>query len=251
MKKLHLIIFTRNNSKMEDMQLVKRQQEREDRMHDIRMTHYMWSAYILRFLFALFIVSCCVEIMRLSADDQADYLHAYHNPPSHCFPDQQKNESTWEWSTISSTISYPFTALYKSVFEPPITSDCATYFKRTNPMLLYMPRIPQALSNVITHFFFTPCFVFLDMFGDSLRHFMDKFNVAERMFGIVILVISMFLFSAVFTLFVWMYLHQPVYPSHLVTQQPTQQLTNQTHSRARLRQSSLLLQQKTEAVQDC
>jgi len=230
------------------LQLLERQREREDRMQEIRMTHYLWTTYFLRLLGFLFIISCGVEMMRLSADDHAEYLHAYHNPPAHCFPDQPKNESMWEWSTISSTITAPFTSIYKSVFEPPITSDCAAYFRRTNPMLLYMPRIPQALSNVITHFFFTPCFVFLDMFGDALRHFMDKFNVAERMLGIIILVIGMVLFSTVFLLVTWMYIRQPVYQPQTIPQQLTIQTPNQT----RPRQSTRLLQKTGDVtVEHC
>jgi hypothetical protein len=35
----------------------------------------------------------------------------------------------------------------------------------------------------------TPFEVFLDRFGDALRHFMNKFNMAERFIGVIVLLV--------------------------------------------------------------
>jgi len=233
--------------KQREQRFIERQRERDDMMEDIRFSHFKWMTYVFRFLFILFIVSSFIEVLRLSADDHAEFQYAYHNPPKHCFP-ETKNETSWEWSTITMTISYPFKSLYQMVFEPPMASDCTIYFRKTNPMLLYLPRIPQAISNVISNFFLTPFVMFLDKFGDALRDFLDKFNVAERFFGIIILLAGMVLSSICFICIMWLLLRQPApqIPQIQMIHPPTNQLTYEEKTPGTSRRSIRLLQKVQE-----
>jgi hypothetical protein len=193
----------------DEQHYIERHRERDDKMDEIRFFHFKWMTRIFQFLFVLLVMSVCVEVLRLSADDHAEFQYAYNNPPEHCFTETTYTETqTWDW--LKSKISYPFKSFYKMTFEPPVASDCAVYFRKTNPMLLYLPRIPQAISNAISNFFLTPFVVFLDKFGDALRNFLDKFNVAERFFGIIILLAGMVLSSICFICIIWMLLRQPV-----------------------------------------
>jgi hypothetical protein len=191
---------------MDELTYTQLQRARDDQMASIQFSHFKWMTYTFRFLCMLFFISSCIEVLRLSADDHADFQYAYHNPPLNCLKEQVK--STWSWSIITTTIVYPFKSIYQSIFEPPVSSDCIAYFRKTNPMLLYFPRIPQAISNVIANFFLTPFVMFLNKFGDALRDFLDKFNVAERFFGIIILLFGMILSSICFVSIIWIFLRQ-------------------------------------------
>lgn len=177
--------------------------EIERDLQRLHVQNTFWCIYTLRICFVLFIVSCGIEIFRIAADDRADYLHALNNPPEGCIPTSMVSETTWSWSSLHKPISVPLTWLYTTLFVPPITNDCSEFYRRTNPMLLYLPKIPQATANVATSFFLTPFIMFLDKFGDALRHFMDKFNVAERIFGVVLLIATMLLSTVLFGFIMW------------------------------------------------
>jgi hypothetical protein len=211
---------------------IERRREREDQMEAIRFSQFKWMTYVFRFLFILFITSSFIEILRLSADDHAEFQYAYHNTPKHCLGGiggigGETNNQSWSWSSITTTISYPFKSLYQVVFEPPVASDCAVFFRKTNPMLLYLPRIPQAISNVISNFFLTPFVMFLDKFGDALRDFLDKFNVAERLFGIIILLAGMILSCICFICVMWLLFRQQPTPQVQMCPPSMNQLTYQ------------------------
>jgi hypothetical protein len=145
----------------------------DTQLQQLHIQHLIWHVYITRALFILFMISWGIEVARLGADDYATYLTAYHNPPDHCFYELKKEKSWFSFSWFN--------------FDAPIKTDCVEFFRRTNQMVLYLPRFPQALSNVITHIFISPLVVFLDLFGNALRHFMDKFNFGERVLGILFL----------------------------------------------------------------
>ena len=168
----------------------------------LQTQNIVWCIYTLRIFFILFVVSCGIEIFRIAEDDRAYYLHAQNNPPEGCIPSVLVSD-TWSWSILHKPISVPLTWLYTTLFVPPITNDCSEFYRRTNPMLLYLPKIPQATANVATSFFLTPFIMFLDKFGDALRHFMDKFNVAERIFGVVLLIATMLLSTILFGFVIW------------------------------------------------
>ena len=144
----------------------------------------MW----MRGLIILFMVSWTVETARLLLDDQADYLAAVNNPPKGCI--DETSEST-------------ATAIYNYLFEAPIKTDCVEFFRRTHPLKLYLPRFPQALANVLTHIILTPFEVFLDRFGDALRHFMNKFNMAERFIGVIVLLVMTVLMTVGVGFLLW------------------------------------------------
>jgi hypothetical protein len=177
--------------------------EIERDLERLHLQNTLWCIYTVRICFVLFIVSCGIEMFRIAADDRADYFHAVNNPPEGCIPSNMVLETTWSWSSLHKPISVPLTWLYTSFFVPPITNDCSEFYRRTNPMLLYLPKIPQATANVATSFFLTPFIMFLDKFGDALRHFMDKFNVAERIFGVVLLISTMLLSTLAFGFVIW------------------------------------------------
>jgi hypothetical protein len=172
--------------------------------HSLQQLHSQnikWFIYATRAFFILFIVSCGIEVLRISADDRAVYVHALDNPPEGCVPIVTQNH--WSWSMLHKPISVPVTWLYNTFFEAPIKSDCVDFYRRTNPMLLYLPKFPQAMANVGANFFLAPFIIFLDKFGDALRHFMDKFNVAERIFGVILLVATMLLSTVMFGCIMW------------------------------------------------
>jgi hypothetical protein len=174
-----------------------------------------WAIYATRAFFILFIVSCGIEVLRISADDRAVYVHALDNPPEGCVPIVSQE---WSWSMLHKPISVPVTWLYNTFFEAPIKSDCVEFYRRTNPVLLYLPKFPQAMANVGANFFLAPFIIFLDKFGDALRHFMDKFNVAERIFGVILLVATMLLSTVLFGCMMWssrsMFQPFPLQPPH-------------------------------------
>jgi hypothetical protein len=172
--------------------------------HSLQQLHSQnvkWVIYATRAFFILFIVSCGIEVLRISSDDRAVYVHALDNPPEGCVPIAPQNH--WSWSILYKPISVPVTWLYNTFFEAPIKSDCVEFYRRTNPMLLYLPKFPQAMANVGANFFLAPFIIFLDKFGDALRHFMDKFNVAERIFGVILLVATMLLSTVMFGCIMW------------------------------------------------
>ena len=171
-------------------------------IQDLQSQNVRWIIYATRAFFILFIVSCGIEVMRISADDRAVYLHALHNPPEGCMPDAPES-TAWSWSMLHKPVSVPASWLYTTFFEAPIKSDCVDFYRRTNPMLLYLPKFPQAMANVGANFFLTPFVIFLDKFGDALRHFMDKFNVAERIFGVILLIATMLLATVLFGFIIW------------------------------------------------
>jgi len=148
----------------------------EIELQQLHYQHLIWNVYIIRASFILFMISWIIEVARLSADDYATYLASYNNPPDQCF--YELNEKKLAFS--------PLTWIY-SFYDAPIKTDCVEFFRRTNPIVAYLPRFPQALSNVITHIFISPIVVFLDIFGNALRHFMNKFNWGERILGIFLL----------------------------------------------------------------
>lgn len=237
---------------MNELQFIERQREREDRMEDIRFSHFKWMTYTFRFICILFLLSSCIEVLRLSADDHADFQYAYNNPPSHCVKDSTI-QTEWSWYTVTSSIAYPFKSMYQTVFEPPVSSDCTAYFRKTNPVLLYFPRIPQAVSNVISNFFLTPFVMFLNKFGDALRDFLDKFNVAERFFGVIILLIGMVLSSVCFVCVMWLLLRQATPQQSQQSLPQINQLTykeNGNVNTPRKRKSARLLKQEHEETKE-
>lgn len=145
-----------------------------------------WFIYVVRFVFVLFLLSWVTEIVRISADDYSTYQHTRSNPPDGCIP-LVENQTTTQlvWDTITT----PFHWLYTSVFVPPIKSDCSEFVRQTNPIKLFLPRFPEALATTVAKFAMAPFEVFLDKFGNALRLFMDKFNVAERIIGVVVLLV--------------------------------------------------------------
>jgi hypothetical protein len=169
----------------------------EERKEVLRTQNFVMIVYSIRIFFYLFILSWTIEVVRLLANDRADYLTAVNHPPEGCFPVETSQYSIYK------TVTEPVKWLYSTVFEPPIKKDCVDYFRRTNPMLLYLPRFPQALATVAANFFLAPFIVLLDKFGDALRNFMDKFNVAERLFGVILLVVMMCLATAMCMFVVW------------------------------------------------
>jgi hypothetical protein len=171
-------------------------------LQQLQSQNVKWAIYATRAFFILFIVSCGIEVLRISADDRAVYLHAIDNPPEGCVP-KVPQTTEWSWSMLHKPISVPATWLYTTFFEAPIKSDCVDFYRRTNPMFLYLPKFPQAMANVAAHFFLAPFIIFLDKFGDALRHFMDKFNVAERIFGVILLVATMLLSTVMFGFMMW------------------------------------------------
>lgn len=178
------------------------------KLHDENTLYFI---YTVRAFFLLFITSWCVEVMRLYADDRADYLTAYHNPPAGCFPVPEK-EWKWDWSMVYTPVTTVYNNFFE-FFEAPIKTNCNEYFRRINPILLYLPRFPQALANVATSFFLTPFVLFMDKFGDSVRHFMDKFNFMERIAGVTLLIVFLLLSMLLFGFMVWSqprYVERPV-----------------------------------------
>ena len=187
-------------------------------LQQLQSQNVKWAIYATRAFFILFIVSCGIEVLRISAEDRAVYLHALDNPPEGCMP-KIPQSTEWSWSMLHKPISVPATWLYTTFFEAPIKSDCVDFYRRTNPILLYLPKFPQAMANVAANFFLAPFIIFLDKFGDALRHFMDKFNVAERIFGVVLLVATMLLSTIVFGFIIWSG-RSMVHTSSLQTSQP-------------------------------
>lgn len=189
-------------------------------VQQLQSQNVKWAIYATRAFFILFIVSCGIEVLRISAEERAIYLHAIDNPPEGCVP-KVPQTTEWSWSMLHKPISVPATWLYTTFFEAPIKSDCVDFYRRTNPILLYLPKFPQAMANVATHFFLAPFIIFLDKFGDALRHFMDKFNVAERIFGVILLIATMLLSTVMFGFIMWSG-KALVPPSTLTIQSPLQ-----------------------------
>jgi hypothetical protein len=202
------------------------------RLQQLQTENVRWMIYATRAFFVLFVVSCGIEVLRISADDRAVYLHAIHNPPEGCVPTEPANTNDttgWSWDMLYKPVSIPASWVYTTFFEAPIKSDCVEFYRRTNPMLLYLPKFPQAMANVAANFFLAPFVIFMDKLGDALRHFMDKFNVAERIFGVILLVAVMLLATVMFGFIVWSGRSMvPTPPSHLLlTQNPKQQQQQQ------------------------
>ena len=153
-----------------------------------------YTRYVFRMCVSLFLLAWAVELARLSCDDHSDYLVLLQQTPQHCISEKAA------WSVTTS-----FEWMYTSMWEAPIKNDCKEFFRNTHRIKLYLPRIPQSLANVVSQFLFSPFETFLDKLGDALRRFMDKFNVAERMFGIIILLMFMVMFSLLLIMFVWTY----------------------------------------------
>jgi len=145
-----------------------------------------WFIYVLRFVFVLFLLSWITEIVRISADDYSTYQHTLNTPPEGCI---LSTENQTAMQVVWDTITTPFHWLYTSVFVPPIKSDCSEFVRQTNPIKLFLPRFPEALATTVAKFAMAPFEVFLDKFGNALRLFMDKFNVAERIIGVVVLLV--------------------------------------------------------------
>ena len=145
--------------------------------------------YVFRMCIFLFLLAWSVELIRLCCDDHSDYLVLLRQTPQHCISEHSWSVSEWMYT----------------IFEAPIKHDCKEFFRTTHRVKLYLPRIPQSLSNVVSQFLFSPFEMFLDKLGDALRRFMDKFNVAERMFGIIILLIVMVMCSLLLIILVWTY----------------------------------------------
>jgi hypothetical protein len=180
-----------------------------------------WFIYVTRFVFVLFVLSWTTEIVRISADDYSTYQHALHTPPDGCIPTNE-NQTTTQlmWATLTT----PFSWLYTSVFVPPIKSDCSEFVRQTNPIKLFLPRFPEALATTVAKFAMAPFEVFLDKFGDALRLFMDKFNVAERIMGVVVLLV-MIIVGVVSMVFI---MTRPVAPSIVYTPSTTHALPEPT-----------------------
>lgn len=152
-----------------------------------------WFIYGVRMVMVLFVVSWATEIIRISADDYSTYQLILSNPPPHCVS-LPTNQTTGQyvWQTVTTPVQW----LYTSVFVPPIKSDCGDFVRRTNPLKLFLPRFPEALATTVAKFAMAPFEVFLDKFGDALRLFMDKFNVAERIMGVIVLLVMIVLCMA-------------------------------------------------------
>ncbi len=197
------------------------------RLQQLQTQNVRWMIYATRAFFVLFVVSCGIEVLRISADDRAVYLHAIHNPPEGCVPTEPANKDTtgWSWDMLYKPVSIPASWVYTTFFEAPIKSDCVEFYRRTNPMLLYLPKFPQAMANVAANFFLAPFVIFMDKLGDALRHFMDKFNVAERIFGVILLVAVMLLATVMFGFIVWS--GRSMVPSPLLLTQKPKQLQHQ------------------------
>ena len=173
--------------------------EISDKEEILRHQNFIMMVYTIRVFFLFFILSWFIEVIRLSSNDHMDYMTALNNPPDGCLI----TETDQGWYLIYKKMILPIKWLYTTVFEPPIKQDCMDYFRKINPMTLYLPRIPQALGIVAANFFLTPFIIFIDKFGDSLRHFMDKFNIAERLFGVILLLAFMVLSTAMFISIMW------------------------------------------------
>jgi len=110
-----------------------------------------------------------------------------------------KNETKTEWSW--SLLAIPFQWTYKALFVPPASYNCAEYARRMNPIYHYLPRFPQAFANVLTYIIVTPITLFL-----------DKFNVAERFFGVCLLMATMVLGTILMMFVIWSSRMTPVHP---------------------------------------
>lgn len=168
------------------------------------------SSYMFRTLVVFFVIAWSVEVVRLAADDHADYISSMNNIPVQCLPYEEGTVNSW-------SLSYPFVWVYTVMFEAPIKTNCQEYFRRTNPIKLYLPRLPQAFANVVSQLILAPYEVFIDKLGDALRRFMDKFNMAERFIGIIILLFMMIIFSMCLTVMFWKLM---TYPSVIKNNEP-------------------------------
>ena len=168
------------------------------------------SSYMFRTLVVFFVIAWSVEVVRLAADDHADYISSMNNIPVQCLPYEEGTGNSW-------SLSYPFVWAYTFMFEAPIKTNCQEYFRRTNPIKLYLPRLPQAFANVVSQLILAPYEVFIDKLGDALRRFMDKFNMAERFIGIIILLFMMIIFSMCLTVMFWKLM---TYPSVIKNNEP-------------------------------
>ena len=75
------------------------------------------SSYIFRTLVVFFVIAWSVEVVRLAADDHADYISSMNNIPAQCLPYEEGTGNSW-------SLSYPFVWVYTVMFEAPIKTNC-------------------------------------------------------------------------------------------------------------------------------
>lgn len=161
-----------------------------------KMAVFSTSSMVRMFLIC-FLLSWTVELIRLLADDHADHVSLLHQMPVNCMDHKTEPPSVW------TTLAMPFSWTYTTLFEAPIKRDCLDYFRRINRVKLYLPRIPQSFANVVSQLILAPFELFLDKFGDALRRFMDKFNVAERLMGVLFLMATLLAMTMIVTCVIW------------------------------------------------
>jgi len=210
------------NVEHQDQEQGHQDQGHQDQGHQVQVQGKC-TMYLFRIFTLLFLVSWTVELVRLSAEDHADYVTMQHHTPSHCI---SSDTPSGVWSIVTN----PFSWAYTTMMEAPIKNDCMEFFRKTSRVKLYLPRIPQSLSNVVSQLLFSPFEMFLDKLGDALRRFMDKFNVAERVFGVAILLVLMTMFSGL-VLLLFTYRPQHLMVTHAAQSPPMRKyLTRQEKS---------------------
>lgn len=85
-------------------------------------------------------------------------------------------------------------------FTPASDRDCVLYIKEISEMPFQPVR---ALMNLLSQIFITPFELIFGSAGKICRQFLDRFNVAEKLFACIFLLILLLIFTLIIVFMIW------------------------------------------------